>query len=614
MLEGLLARARAFTSPPAGKVAVRAAEPLSSRLGASPFVSREPERWQGLGPRRAAPVVAGGHASVGPEAPPPLPNWGEDPTTGEPLPVGPRLVLDPGAFREARIAHRHAWFPALAFAAAQGDTAAGEAAVGAMDGWLRQDIPGTGVAWAHPSDLAARLLHWHAGLAWLGAAAPDTLRAAMAGSAQWHIEHLRERLPRAPGDHARRIAHHCGVIVGALTFPDLPGSRAAWTESVSALRFALPEELHPDGSPQDDAPLRLAETLWYVAVARAVARANGASFPTVADAALVRGARFLERLAGELGALPPLGEAPLGDLLDVPGRPLAWGLWNLVRAWGLDDGPPAPHADDDPRVAWLAPGVPHPAGPLAEPLSHEAAGKTWSMWVFRESGLAVAHMRIKNRPSRVVAAMGTPLRSTHDTHVAPLHLLWDVGDASVLADPGPSQGAGRLASWLRSPGAHNVLLLDGHAVAEGVPASLGVARVDGKKARIEGSHTGWHRLRVPLTHERDVLLNQARLIVTDRLVPAGRRVGRHAVRLSWQLGPGWSLTPEGTGYLAKRGDLTLVIQLPAALAWSVHSGESTPGPVGWVRTASGGVVAAPCLVGDGGVDGGAEFVTSFEVR
>ncbi|MES2641983.1 MAG: heparinase II/III family protein [Myxococcota bacterium] len=594
MLEGLLARARALTSPPAGKVAVRSAEPLPSRLGASPFV-----------PTRRAP----GHG--GPEAPPPLPDWGEDPATGEPLPAGPRLVLEPGAFREARVAHRHGWFAALAFAASQGDTAAGAAAISAMDGWLRQDIPGTGVAWAHPSDLAARLLHWHAGLAWLGPAVPAHLRDAMAGSARWHLEHLRERLPRGEADHARRVAHHCGAIVGGLTFPDVPGARQAWSEGVSALRFALPDVLHPDGSPQDDAPLRLAETLWYVAVARAVARANGASFPTGADAALVRGARFLERLAGELGTLPALGEAPLGDLLHIPGRPLAWGLWNLVRAWGLDDGPPAPDAADDPRVAWLAPYAGHLSG---EPVAHEVAGKTWSMWVFRESGLAVAHMRIKNRPGRVVADMGAPLRATHDTHVAPLHLLWDVGDTSVLADPGPSDGAGSLAAWLRSAEAHNGLVLDGHALPDGAAATLGVARVDGKKARIEGSHVGWQRLRVPLTHERDVLLNQARLIVTDRLVPAGRRVGRHAVRLSWQLGPGWTLTPEGTGYLAKRGDLTLVIQLPAALAWSVHTGQSSPGPVGWVRAADGGVLAAPCLVGDGGVDGLAEFVTSFEIR
>jgi hypothetical protein len=222
-------------------------------------------------------------------------------------------------------------------------------------------------------------------------------------------------------------------------------------------------------------------------------------------------------------------------------------------------------------------------------------------------------MRIKNQPSRVLAYMGAPGREGPLSHPAPLQVLWDVGAVEVLADPGPAEGAGPLGSWLRSADAHNVLILDGHSLAERVPAAAGVARVDGKKARIEGSHTGWHRLRVPLTHERDLLLNQARLVVTDRLVPVTRRPGRHAVRLSWQLGAGWELTPEGTGFIARQAGLTLVIQLPAALVWSVHTGESLPHPAGWLRRDR-TLLPAPCLVGSGGVDGAVELVSSFEVR
>jgi hypothetical protein len=235
------------------------------------------------------------------------------------------------------------------------------------------------------------------------------------------------------------------------------------------------------------------------------------------------------------------------------------------------------------------------------------------MWVYRDSGLSVAHMRIKGQPSRVVACMGTPGRDTAYTHPAPLNLLWDIGTIGVLADPGSAAGAGPLAAWLRSPPAHNVLLLDGHSLAERVPAVPGVARVDGKKARIEGSHTGWHRLRVPFTHERDVLLNQARLIITDRLVAVARRPGRHAVRLSWQLGAGWIVEPEGAGWIARRDGFTLVIQLPLALSWTVHAGEPPPNPAGWVRT-GGAPVPAPCFIGSGGTDADIELVSSFEIR
>jgi hypothetical protein len=189
-------------------------------------------------------------------------------------------------------------------------------------------------------------------------------------------------------------------------------------------------------------------------------------------------------------------------------------------------------------------------------------------------------------------------------------VLWDVGDIAVLADPGPRPSNGK-DHGLAAPAAHNTLLLDGHSLGEALPAELSVARVDGKKARIEGHHLGWRRFGVPLAHHRDILLNQQRLLITDRLAPRGRRVGRHAVHLCWQLGPGWTLTPEGPGYIARNGDLTLIVQLPKGLAWTVREGDHGPG--GWV---SDGVQVrpAPCLIGDGGVEGEAEFTTSFEIR
>lgn len=570
MILGLLARARALVRPPV-RVAHHAPEPLSSRLGATPF------RVAGRGP-------------VGP-VPPPL--WDQDPASGEPLPTGPALELAPDAYLDARVVHRHGWFASLAFAAARGADSA--AAVDTMDGWLRQDIPGTGLAWAHGSDLAVRLVHWHAGLAWLGDHAPDWLRDRLAGSAAWHLEHLRDR---TPDDPARAVVHHVGRVVGALTFPDIPGAAAHAAEGLSGLGRDLPRLVHADGAPVDDAPARLLEVLWLVAIARAVAFTNGAAFPSAAEAALVRGARCCERLAGALGTLPALGDAPLGDALACTDAPLAWSLWNLVVGWRLDVGG-APGADVDPRLAWLGVSPPEPA---------TDALKTWSMWVFRESGLAVAWMPIKGRASRVVAEMGSPATPSPSTHIAPLNLLWTVGSTEVLADPG-SATRGPRASWLRSPRSHNALLLDGHTLADVVPSELVVARVDGKKARIHGRHLGWQRFRVPLTHERDVLLNQTRLIVTDRLVATRARVGRHAVRLAWQLGPGWKLTRDDAGFTGKNGDLTLVIKLPTTMAWAVMEGDEA----GWVWT-DGGEVPAPCLVGEGGVDGAVELVSSFEIR
>lgn len=530
-------------------------------------------------------------AGASPLAADPPADWGVDPRTGAPLPTGTEAEVAPGAFVAARVAHRHGWLPALVHA---GRT---DHALGPLDAWLRQDVPGRGLAWAHPSDLAARLVHWHAALAF--GDLPDAAREGLAGSARWHLEHLLRRPTRG----LRRLATGAGLVIGGFTFPDLGDARTAWSEGLSLLRYALPEEIGADGVARLSAPDVVAEGLWYVAIARAVARANGAPFPADADAAFARGARWLERLAGDLGRLPPLGEAALGDVL-AHDRPLAWSLWDLALAWGLADGPTAP-AGPDPRLAWL--GVARPPGD-ADP-----AGKSWAVWSFREGGQAVAHGLVKGRPSRVHAHFGL-LPDDPLVHPAPAQVLWDVGDAVLLADPGPAAGAGALEAALRGSSAHGGVALDGHVLTGEVRAALDVARVDGRKVRIEGTSAGWRGLR--LDHRRDVLLNGARLVVHDRLVPIGRRpLGRHAVRLCWPLGDGWDVTPDGANWLARRGDLTVQIQLPGALAWSVVCGRVPPDPAGWVRPEDGGPPrAAPCLVGEGGIDGEALFVSSFEVR
>lgn len=582
----VLSRASGSPEPP---VAAHSAEPRASKLGVMPFVAAGP-----------APLA---------ENPPEV--WDIDPETGVPLPAGPSVKVGPTEWTAARVAHRLGWFPALAHRAANGDEAARELALTTLERWLRQDLPGHGIAWAHPSDLAARLVHVAAGVGFLGGALPDALREALAGSAAWHLDHLALRMPQREDEGLRRVIHHAGRVVGGFLFPDLPQARAAWSEGLAGLKDELPALMFLDGAPRDVAPLALAESLWFAALARAVARANGAGFPGEADAALSRGARLLERLTGSIGALPPIGDRPVDTVLAAAGYPVGWSLWNLAVAFGIDAGDGAPRPGDDPRLRWL--GLTPPAEPPAP------AGKSWTMWVWREAGVVLSETKIKNKPSRVVGTFATTGRGSPLTHPAPLSFTWDIGDVRVIADPGPSLDNPELAPFFASARSHSVLTLDGKsppAISEG---RLDLSRVDSKKARMEGHHDGWRKVGVPVTHVRKVLLNQARCVVTDRLsvepwkdghIPMSpKNIGRHAVQILWQLGPGWEVTQDNGQWTAKQGNLTMLLQLPENLSWTVVSGRGNPDPAGWV-----GREAAPCLVGSGGVEGDAEFVTSFEIR
>lgn len=568
-----------FTPSVEAPVSTLAAAPIPSRLGA-------------LALRRG---------NAGPLVERPPADWALCPSTGATLPTGPEVQVTPWQYAAARAGLRHGWFASLAWEAGGRRSGADEArarAIAGMESWLRQDMPGQGLGWAHPTDVAVRLVHWHAGLSWLGSV-PDELRDSMAGSASWHIQHLTARVPKGDRDVLRRVVHYAGLVIAGFTFPELPNAKDAWSTGLAGLKRELPALVFDDGSPRDVAPLALADALWQVAIARAVAGANGAGFPADADAALARASRFLERLGGGIASLPAVGEAPVSPVLSNA-ESVGAALWDACLGWGIESGEPSALASPD-RLTWLG---------LPVPSQRPEAPKAWSLRVWREGGVAVAENRIKNRPARASAWFGAVGRKSPLTHPVPMQVLWDVGELQILADPGPSFWSPGQEAAARGVGAHSSLLLDGREPPEDADGELLVGRVDGKKTRIEGRYTGWRRIGIAVDHERDVLFNQARCIITDRLTPgAGKKTGRHAVALRWQLGPGWEVTRDGDNWSAKQAGATLVIQLPSALSWELVTGRGAPSPAGWVNG-----VASPCFIGNGGIEAETELVTSLEVR
>lgn len=568
--------------------------PILARLRARAHqvVDRLNRRPAPVSPRPAEPASATlGALVMRPLLPAPaeLPDtrWDLDPATGAALPTGPAEGLPGVGFRAARALHRQAWLPAL--------IRAGEAdeAWARLESWLRQDLPGQGVAWIHPTDAAVRLVHWHAALSL--APAPEALRALLAGSAAWHLQILEARMPRPEATH-RFVAHCAGLVVGGFTFPGVDGAATAWSHGVSRLGEVVGTLADADGGDPDLAPAFYAQSLWFLAIARAVARGNGSTLPADVEVAWTRGAHALGALAGGVGRLPELGDDPGLPMLPFD-YPLAWSLRNLALAWGLDEGDPAPRAEEDPRCALFGVSPPtvesvlqkrdlkateHYRGARAKTMPAPPRG--WDMWTWRGAGLAAAHFVMKGLPARVVFAAGAD-RGRPWTHPAALQLLFDVGPYAVIADPGAAKEAGELEAWARSAAAHGSFAPVGE---------MDLARVDGRKARIDGHAGEWRR---------SVLLQQQRVVVSDRL--------QGPVRLCWQLGPGWALSPQADGWLLSQGPLKVVVQLPEALRWTVVTGRGGEAPGGWVLR-DGERIEAPMLVGEGEADG--LLQCSFEVR
>jgi hypothetical protein len=137
--------------------------------------------------------------------------------------------------------------------------------------------------------------------------------------------------------------------------------------------------------------------------------------------------------------------------------------------------------------------------------------KDWRAWSWRSSGITVAHCRIQDEPSRVWV---------NATHCA---FQWDWGAQTIVhasLEPGPS------------------------------PAILTRARVDAPSF-VAAFNTG--------TTERTLTARKARIIVRDQLtVPTTIR---------WNIAKDWTLAPDAKGYIATRGEHSLIIKLDSEWRW-----------------------------------------------
>jgi len=523
--------------------------------------------------------------------------WDRCPDSGAVLPDAPWDQLGGGvnAWAAARELHAHQWFSTLARAGHEtGDRALARAASDALGEWLLQDVPGHGVAWAHASDAAARLMHWALGAGWLGDELDPDLRRRMAGSVPAHAAWLERGLSLSEGDH-KLVFQAAGLVVAGLAWPELPEARRRWSRGLALLGRALPRQLHDDGSALLGVPALSARMVSAVWVARAFCRENGVAFPADADAALARLSWTLRVLSEGTGTLPPIGACHQAPLLAPWGLDAARSAWNAVVGLGLAPGDATPDADTDATAAWLSGRVVAPGAPLQ-------AGNEWAMWAFRNSGTVVMLSEAKKRPVRLVfwGALPGDARPAAQVHGDGFQLLLDVGDVPVLVDPGAD--ADHLELGLAD--AHGTCLVDGRGVprrqGQGwAPFSGAVerARVDGRNGAVVVSHDGFGGGR----YRRDLRAEGTKLVITERF--EGLADGDVEVR--WPLGPGFEPEPAKHGWTATHAGVTLAIKLDESLDWRFERG---------LVLRDGEPHEACVIVGRGTVTGNRRIRSTFELR
>jgi hypothetical protein len=489
--------------------------------------------------------------------------------------------------------------------------------------WWRENPFLSGVHWTSGIEIGVRLTSWvwvrRLLDGWTGVAALFEENDEALRQLRWHQEYLAAFRSKGSSGNNHAVAESCGRIAGACAFPWYAESHNWRADATRYFEEMLAANTFPSGINRELATdyHRFVTELGLVALAEA----DRAGHPL--------GQQTRRRLVGSLDAA--------AALLDASGRPPRQGDGDEGR--GLDlDGPAA-----DPWGTLLAVGASAFGAPAWWARVPEGVASTLV-------GSLITPLAIPDRPAvapRSFSDAGIHLLrsgSAEDElwcrcdggphgflsiaahgHADALSIEVRHGGVDVLADPGTYcyHGDAEWRSYFRSTRAHNTVEVDGTSQSvDGGPfmwtthtnATVDTVELTGPVQSWSATHHGYSRLDRFATHSRRVVLDEVRrrLSVLDTLTSSTP----HRATLNWHLGPLVEVDLRGSVarlyWPGPAGSVHADLQLPPALHWSAHRGETEP-ILGWYSPRFGERVPSTSLVGEGAWRGTMRLRTVLDI-
>jgi len=239
---------------------------------------------------------------------------------------------------------------------------------------------------------------------------------------------------------------------------------------------------------------------------------------------------------------------------------------------------------------------------------------------FGDAGITILRTRRGDSPEIWCRCDGGPhgfLSIAAHGHADALSVEVRHAGVDILADPGTYcyHGEREWRSYFRSTIAHNTVELAGRSQSvEGGPfmwlRHAQTREIHASELSWTAEHDGYAPLRPPARHRRSVRLDpeSACLEITDLIIG----VGSHDTRLVFHLGPDVHAELAVGSALLKwisAGRVNAArLELPRALRWSLHRGETAP-VLGWYSAGLGRRVPAVTLLGEGRCALGTPLIT-----
>ncbi|MBO0828029.1 MAG: alginate lyase family protein [Streptosporangiales bacterium] len=479
--------------------------------------------------------------------------------------------------------------------------------------WWRENPFLSGIHWTNGIEAGIRLISWVWVRRLLDGWPPvaDLFERNDLALAQirWHQQYLAAFRSRGSSANNHVVAEAAGQLVASCAFPWFPESRRWRAKAATLLDRELAANTFPDGLDRElasDYHRFVAELGLLAALEADVARRplSAEAWQTIT--------RMLDAAAA---------------VLDGTGRPPRQGDGDEGRALVLDQDE---HEGWTRLLAlggelvggcgwWPAsrPGVTSTlAGALRRTRRDLRGRPTTRPSHFPDAGLTLLRTVDGVRPEVWCRLDGGPhgfLSIAAHAHADALSVELRIGGVDVLADPGTYcyHGEREWRRYFRSTLGHNTIELAGRDQSvEGGPflwlrhartRVLGAAvDDDADVVAWSAEHDGYASLPSPARHRRTVSLDRGDR--TLRIDDEVRGEGVHGVRVAYHLGP--DVDVELTGPVARLSwpaagaTAQATVDLPSALRWTLHRGETDP-VLGWYSPGLGRRVPAYTLLGTG---------------
>ncbi len=508
-----------------------------------------------------------------------------------------------------------------------GDQRYAAALVEQLDSWICQCPFGMGMQWRSPLELAIRLINWVWALALIddSAAMTPDWRARFYQVVHQHIRVITRKYSRFSSANNHLIGEAAGVFVACSYFAGLKHSAHTRAQSREILLREIVRQTYPDGGTREQATGYHLFVLQFFVLAGMVARNGGDDLTPAYWSRLEKIFEFAAALSESGDALPMIGDADDGYVIDLGGRDNEVATWLSVGATLFERSEFKALAGGFGEAAlWLL----GPEGrerydridqaPVPTPICSRALPDSGYYLLQR------GHRGASDRISVVFDAgeLGFLSIAAHG-HADALSVILRIAGRDVLIDPG-TYDYFTYPPWreyFRSTGAHNTVVIDDTGQSQMLGTFLWGRRAQCRKVEwqptarggtVSAEHDGYTGFSDPVIHRRTVTLadDADELTIRDEI----RARGRHEVAICWHLAEHCQVEVRGPGtFEVDYGCGVLTMVTDAALCVSVLRGSEVP-IGGWVSRGYHRKVPATTLVGRCTSDGVLSLTTRLLIR